>query len=385
MNIVAKTMHGLEDLLVDELKQIGASNIRKATRAVEFEGDKKVLYRANYELRTAIRILVPFYQFRARHENHFYKKVMEFDWSEIMNPDRTFAINAAVRSKYFTHSKYISLKAKDAIVDQFRNRTGIRPSIDVKDPDIRLNLHIQEDQCSIALDSSGDSLHRRGYRLNTGVAPINEVLAAGMIKLSGWDGTTPFFDPMCGSGTIPIEAAMLVKNIPAQTLRERFAFHSWKDFDKAIWDEVVEEAKARIRDVEVPIFAFDKDPQARHYTRKNAMLAGVDEFIDLDRQDFFQIEPPAETGLIIMNPPYDERMPDEDIAAFYKEIGDHLKNTFSGWTAWMISSNKDALKSIGLRPSKKTTLFNGKLECKFQKFEMFAGKRIDHLIEKGKE
>lgn len=378
-------MHGLEDLLVDELTQIGATNIQKSTRAVEFEGDKEVLYRANYELRTAIRILKPFYQFRARHENHLYKKVMEFDWSELLSVDRTLAIDSAVKSKYFTHSKYIALKTKDAIVDQFRNRTGRRPSIDIKNPDVRLNLHVFEDQCSISLDSSGDSLHKRGYRLNTVSAPINEILAAGMILTSGWDGSEAFFDPMCGSGTIAIEAAMMARNMPPQILRERFAFMGWKDFDSHLWQKVVENAQSKIRDIQVPIFAFDKDPQARHYTRKNAMLAGVEDFITLDRKDFFQITPPAEKGLIIMNPPYDERMPEEDIAAFYKDIGDHLKQTFAGWTAWMISSNKDALKSVGLRPSKKKTLYNGKLECKFQKFEMFAGKRIDHLIEKGKE
>ena len=382
MQIVAKTFHGLEDVLTQELEALGAQNIKKVTRAVEFEGDKKLLYRANYELRTALRILVPFYKFRARHENHFYKKVSEFDWSTLLSNHETFAIASAVKSKYFNHSKYMSLKMKDAIVDQFRRNTGERPSIDTQKPTLRFHLLIQEDRCEIALDSSGDSLHKRGYRLNALEAPINEALAASMILLTGWKNETTLFDPMCGAGTIPIEAAMIARNIPPQILKERFGFHEWKDFDKKIWDEVVEEAKGRINQDELKIKASDKDPQARFFSRKNAMLIDLDEDLTFERKDFYTIEPESEEGIVIMNPPYHERLELEDAEKFYQEIGDHFKNKFQGWTAWMISSNKNALKKFGLRPSKKYTLYNGKLECKYQKFELFKGKRIDHIKSK---
>ena len=373
MKIVAKTLHGIEDLLVEELTALGAENIKKVTRAVEFEGDKKLLYRANYELRTALRVLVPFYQFRARHENHLYKKVREFDWSTLMNPNTTFAIDSAVSSNYFNHSKYVALKTKDAIVDQFRDATGRRPSVELQQPDLRLNVFIQHDNVSISLDSSGSSLHKRGYRLNTVSAPINEVLASAMILLSGWKNDKPLLDPMCGSGTIPIEAAMIAKNIPAQFLREHFSFHNWKDFDREIWEEVVNEANERINHDDCHIYPSDIDPESRHYGRKNAILAHVSNQLHFERKDFMTSTPPETPGIIIMNPPYDERMEIEDTKAFYKEIGDRLKNHYPGWSAWLISSNKDALKSIGLRPSKKYTLYNGKLECKYQKFEMFAG------------
>ena len=382
MQIVAKTFHGLEDVLVQELEALGAQNINKVTRAVEFEGDKKLLYRANYELRTALRILVPFHKFRARHENHFYKKVSEFDWSTLISNHHTFAISAAVKSKYFTHSKYMSLKMKDAIVDQFRRKTGDRPSIDTQTPDWRFHLLIQEDRCEIALDSSGDSLHKRGYRQNTLEAPINEALAAGMILLSGWKNETTLFDPMCGAGTIPIEAAMIARNIPPQILKERFGFHGWKDFDRSIWQEVVEEAKNRMNQDDLKIKASDIDPQARFFSRKNAMLVDLDEDLTFERKDFYTIEPEHDEGMVIMNPPYHERLELDDAEQFYQEIGDHFKNKFQGWTAWMISSNKDALKRFGLRPSKKITLYNGKLECRYQKFELFKGKRNDFLKQK---
>jgi len=382
VQIVAKTFHGLEDVLVAELEALGATNIRKVTRAVEFEGDKKLLYRANYELRTALRILVPFYGFGARHENHFYKKVSEFDWSELISNHQTFAINSAVSSRYFNHSKYMSLKMKDAIVDQFRSRTGERPSIDIKNPDLRFHLLIQDDHCEIAMDSSGASLHKRGYRQTTVEAPINEALAAGMILLSGWKNEVPLLDPMCGSGTIPIEAALIARNIPPQILKERFAFHEWKDYDRKIWEEVVKEAEERSNTDDLKIMASDIDPQARHFSRKNAILIGLADDLTFERKDFYAIEGNEEGGVIIMNPPYHERLELEDVEAFYKEIGDHFKFKFAGWTAWMITSNKDGLKSIGLRPSKKHTLYNGKLECKYQKFELFKGKRLEFLKNK---
>jgi len=382
VQIVAKTFHGLEEVLVAELEALGATNIKKVTRAVEFEGDKKLLYRANYELRTALRILVPFYNFRARHENHFYKKVSEFDWSELISNHQTFAINSAVSSRYFNHSKYMSLKMKDAIVDQFRSRTGERPSIDIKNPDLRFHLLIQDDRCEIAMDSSGGSLHKRGYRQTTVEAPINEALAAGMILLSGWKNEVPLLDPMCGSGTIPIEAALIARNMPPQILKERFAFHEWKDYDRNLWEEVVKETEERSNSDDLKIISSDIDPQARHFSRKNAILIGLADDLTFERKDFYAIEGNEDNGVVIMNPPYHERLELEDVETFYKEIGDHLKFKFQGWTAWMISSNKDGLKSIGLRPSKKHTLYNGKLECKYQKFELFKGKRLEFLKSK---
>ncbi|MEZ5058563.1 MAG: class I SAM-dependent RNA methyltransferase [Saprospiraceae bacterium] len=382
MQLVAKTFHGLEQVLAEELAAIGATEIEPSTRAVTFEGDKKVLYRANFELRTALRIFVPFFSFRAKHENHFYKKVKSFDWPEFMSVDDTFAIDTTVHSDYFPHSKYVALKAKDAIVDKFRNKFGRRPSIDVENPTFRFHIHVQGDNITFQLDSSGDSLHKRGYREAALEAPLNEVLAAGMVLMSGWDGKETFLDPMCGSGTIAIEAAMIAAKIPPQATRKDFAFMKWTDFDKDLWSEVKETALQGQQPIEAKILSRDILFRAIELAKTNARNAGVEKYIQFDKAEFIDKDAPEESGILIMNPPYDERLLVEDMDGFYGKIGTTLKHQYGGWKAWLISSNFPALKKIGLKPFKKSTLFNGALECKYQGFEMFAGKRKDFLAEK---
>lgn len=383
MQIVAKTFQGLEEILAKELEALGASNINIVSRAVECEGDQRLLYRMNYELRTAVRVLVKFFSFKTKHENHLYKKIQEIDWSEHIALQDTFAIDATTYSKYLTHSKYLSLKVKDAIVDQLREKyDGQRPSIDLNAPTLRLQIHFNKDnQCTVLWDSSGQSLHKRGYRVASVLAPINEVLAAGLILLSGWKGDCPLIDPMCGSGTIPIEAAMYASQIPPQFKRKTFGFMTWKDFDAELWEDVRKTANAKIKMTEVPILGFDRDVNAVKIAEENIDTIGLDEVIEINWRDFLTLPPQKEKGVIIMNPPYDERLGEEDIEAFYRNIGDQLKKSFSGFDAWLISSNLEALKFIGLKPSRKIMLFNAALECRFQKYELYAGTKKIHKAE----
>ena len=372
---LAKTLHGLEEVLANELRNIGARDIKVMKRAVSFRGNKKLMYRANYELRTAIRILVPFHSFRVRHESALYNKIKAIDWSDFMNVNDTLAIDAVTHSKYFNHSKYAALKTKDAIVDQFREKFGKRPNVNIYTPTLRLNVHINDDQCTLSLDSSGESLHKRGYRKETLEAPINEVLAAGMIQLSGWQKDCNFIDPMCGSGTILFEALLYARNIPPQYKREYFSFKKWNDFDEKLWNEVVQEAKERETNLEYKILGFDKDFQAIRVTERNMEQAGLTGQIELQRKRFESLQPPEEKGILIMNPPYDERIQDRNINDLYEMIGDRFKQAFPGYNAWIISSNMEALKHIGLRPSRRISLYNGALDCKFLKFEIYAGSK----------
>lgn len=373
---IAKTFYGLEEILVKELTDLGAENIKPLTRGVEFSGDQGLLYRANYELRTAARILQPFTQFKTKHENHLYKRIYEIDWTKYLDIDQTFAINGVTFSKYITHSQYLALKMKDAIVDQFRSRFGRRPNVNKVTPDVRFNIHLShENMCSLSLDTSGDSLYKRGYRVDTIDAPINEALAAGMILLSGWDRNSDFIDPMCGSGTLPIEAAMYAYNIPAQAQRKSFAFEKFKNFDADLWKEVKETANANTREFKHKIIGYDKDFQAVRIAGRNVIAAHLEGKIDISRKQFEKLEPAEDGGVVIMNPPYDERLGMQDINAFYKTIGDLLKQHYAGYNVWIISSNMTAFKHVGLRPSRKITLYNGPLECKFMKYEMYKGSK----------
>lgn len=371
---IAKTLAGLEPVLADELRALGASGIRPLKRAVAFDGDTRMLYRANYELRTALRILVPIHSFPAYNERNYYAAIREIDWSEYMGVGDTLAVDAVAVGEVFRHSQYVGLMTKDAIVDQFRDRYQRRPDVNTVAPTLRINVHVQGTHCDISLDASGDSLHRRNYRRDTVEAPLNEVLAAGMILLSGWNGKGPFVDPMCGSGTLPIEAAMLATRTPPQQKREGFGFFRWPDFSQKLWRSVKEEADGRIQPFEFPIVASDKDNRARNATSINVMSAGLEDVVQIEKTPFEKLLPPGDVpGTLIANPPYDERLKMEDIVAFYKSIGDQLKQHWPGWDAWLISSNRDALKHIGLRASRKITLFNGALECSFQKFELYEG------------
>jgi putative N6-adenine-specific DNA methylase len=374
MQFLIKTLAGLEPVLEKELIKIGMSNIQVLTRGFACEGDMAMMYRANYTLRTALRILIPVHEFRARNEMELYEGIRQVKWSDYMHVTQTLAVDAVCRSLVFTNSHYVALKTKDAIVDQFRDLTRRRPNINAQAPNLLIHVHIHEDKVSVLLDSSGGSLHRRGYRHEQVEAPLNEVLAAGMVMLSGWDGTTTFFDPMCGSGTLPTEAAMIALKIPAQYHRESLGFHRWYEFDKRLWAEVKGEVDAKIETkLEAEIHASDRDPRARNISAVNMMAAGVGEHIRLQKGVFEQLKPPTDTGLLMFNPPYDERMREDDIIAVYRGIGDTMKQKFINWDAWIISSNRSAIKNIGLRPEKKFTVFNGALECSFQKFSMWQG------------
>lgn len=373
--LIAKTMQGLESILAEELRNLGADNVEELRRAVAFDGDLKMLYRANYETRTALRVLVPVYSFSAGSEEQFYNKVREVDWRAYLSVDQTLAVDTIVQSATFSHSKYLALVTKDAIVDQFREHFGKRPSVDIMAPHLRVHVHVYGNHCDLLLDSSGDSLHLRGYKRDVVSAPLNEVLAAGMILLTGWNGSCAFADPMCGSGTLPIEAAMIAMQMPAQRQRPGFGFMRWNGFNSKIWEQVRKEAEARIVPPPFPVLASDLDNRARNATAVNAMSAEVDKYIRIERKPFATLEPPAPRGFLITNPPYDERMQLEDAIAFYQQIGDRLKHGWAGWEAWIISANKDALKHLGLRPSRKIPLLNGALECSFQRFDLFEGKK----------
>jgi putative N6-adenine-specific DNA methylase len=383
--MIAKTVSGLEPLLAEELRKLGAQNIIEVTRAVSFEGDKALMYKANYCVRTALRILRPISQFVARTEDALYDGVGKLQWHEYFKMEQTFAIDAVVSGEFFNHSHYAGLRVKDAIVDQFRNRFGERPSVEINQPDIRINVHIYQDQVSILLDSSGESLHKRGYRTAVDKAPINEVLAAGLILLTGWDGESPFVDAMCGSGTIPIEAAMLAMRIPPAYFRERFGFMSWPDFDSTLWEEVKTAANDQIREIEAEIIASDRSGKAIDIARENIRNAHLHKDIKLIKKPMENLEPPEGEGVLVINPPYGERLEEEDLVALYKGIGDSLKQGFKGYKAWVISSDQRALKMVGLKPSKKYTVYNGPLECRFARFDIFSGSYKAMKTEKNEE
>ncbi|MFK8006044.1 MAG: class I SAM-dependent RNA methyltransferase [Saprospiraceae bacterium] len=385
MKLLSKTVTGLEEVLAKEIEDLGGQNIQLLKRAVSFEGDLKTLYRTNLELRTSIRILKPIYSFTARNENEFYDKIKDIDWSQYMSNNDTLAVDATTFGEYFTHSKYISLKAKDAIVDQFRDNTGRRPNVNVISPTIRISIHIQIDEVIVSLDASGDPLFKRGYRVERMGAPMNEVLAAGMILLSGWDKKSDFMDGMCGSGTLPIEAGLIARNMPSQWNRTSFGFQTWKDFDNDLWQEVRAEAKAKIIPFEYNISGRDRDFKAISVARVNIMKAELDDTIEVKRTTFEKLEATSEKGVMILNPPYNERLAIKNINELYKMMGDQFKQQFKGWEVWVISSNMQALKNIGLRPSKKIQLMNGPLNCKYVKFEMYDGTRRTVFKEKVSE
>ncbi len=374
LKLIAKTFHGLEGVLAEELKGIGAQNIKEVNRAVEFEGDKEILYKANLLLRTAIRILLPIHRFTASNVQELYDEVKKFDWSTIMSVNETLAIDPVVFSEIFTHSQYVSLKMKDAIVDQFREKVGTRPSVDVENPSVRLVIHIAKESATISMDSSGESLHKRGYRTGVHKAPLNEVLAAGMVLLSGWDKKMPLIDPMCGSGTVLMEAVMFAKNYPPGLHKKSFGFMGWNDYDVALWNKVVEEAKENITHPRLKVFGSDSDIKSIDMARESALNFRLNRDINFSVSSFEKLDPNYPKGMIIVNPPYGERlMKEKDISDFYRMIGNQLKQTFTGYDAWVITSDKAALKSVGLKALEKIRLYNGGLECGFHKFNIYDG------------
>jgi len=373
--MVAKTMFGFEEILAKELRNLGAVNVLEGVRMVSFEGDTGFMYKANLCLRTAIKILKPIHSFYVKDETDLYKKIYAMDWSKYLNPEITFAIDATVNSENFTHSLYVSQKTKDAIVDKFRNTVGKRPNVDIKFPELRINIHIQMNQCNVSLDTSGRSLHQSGYRTATNIAPINEVLAAGLLLLSGWDGQSHFLDPMCGSGTFLTEAAMIACNIPANINRKEFAFEKWQDFDSELYEKIVESSLNKTREFHYKITGYDKAPSAVQKAIDNVENANLSEYISVERKNFFESEKFTENHLhIVFNPPYGERL-NIEMEEFYGNIGDTLKQNYPGTDAWFITSNLEALKFVGLRPSRKIKVFNSHLESRLVKYVMYKGSK----------
>ena len=387
--MIAKTMHGLEEILADELRECGADAIEPLTRAVAFEGDMRVLYRANYTCRTALAILKPFAEFEANDEQELYDNVYRIKWEKILDVDGTFMIDSTTSGDIFTHSYYAALKTKDAIVDRFRRMFNHRPSIDTENADFKLNLHIVDNHVTLLLNSSGESLHKRGYRQAVGVAPINEVLAAGMIKLAGWKCDCNFFDPMCGSGTFLIEAAMLANRIPAQFYRhENFAFKRWRDFNIGEWKSVKEQEDRKIGsfDFEYEIWGNDIDLDVLEQAEKNLQYAKLHKDVMLYNGSFEDQDPPEGRTLIVTNPPYGERIKIDDLNALYENLGNTFKNRYGeNCEVWLITSDFEAMKHIGLHPSRKIQLFNGSLDCRFLKFELYSGSKKDRYKETEQE
>ncbi len=373
--MIAKTFFGFEEILAKELQMLGAQDVEPGIRMVSFKGDKGFMYKANLALRTALKILKPIYYFKATNDENLYKGISGINWSRYINSNQTFVIDTTVHSDYFKHSQFVSQKCKDAIVDQFRNKTGQRPSVDKDFPDLRINIHIDKDQVSVALDTSGNSLHQRGYKTATNIAPINEVLAAGMLLLSGWDGQGDFLDPMCGSGTILAEAAMIACNIPANINRKEFGFEKWNDWDNDLFDQILESLLKKVREFHYTIKGFDKAPSAVNKAKDNIKNANLEEYVTVSENNFFNSEKTTQGPLhMVFNPPYGERL-DIEMEEFYKNIGDTLKKNYPGTNAWFITANLEALKFVGLKPSRKIKLFNASLEARLVKYEMYEGSK----------
>lgn len=380
--MLAKTFFGFEEILAKELRQLGAQEVEIGNRAVSFVGDKGFMYKANLCLRTALKILKPIHTANIESDKDLYQLFYDFPWTDYLEVDSKFVIDSVVYGELFTHSQYASQKAKDGLVDRFRDEFQARPSVEMNRPDLRINLHIQNDQCTISLDSSGASLHHRGYRTATNIAPLNEVLAAGLIQLSGWKGNTDFYDPMCGSGTILIEAALFSCKIPANINRKSFAFEKWKDWDESLMETIKTSQLKKIINPNVQIKGSDKAPSAVEKAIQNVENANLSDFITIEKKDFFQVEKETKGPLhLLTNPPYGERL-EGDMNVLYQGIGDSFKQSFPNTQAWMISSNMEALKHVGLRPSRKIKLFNGKLESRLLLYPIYEGtKRIHKLKE----
>ncbi len=380
--LIAKTFMGLEPVLAEELTQLGANNVQIGRRMVSFTGDKEMMYRANFQLHTAIRILKPIKHFKARSAEDVYDEVQKIKWDDILDVKKTFSVDSVVYSEEFRNSRFVTYKVKDAIVDWFRDKQGTRPNISVSNPDIRLNIHIAEDNATLSLDSSGESLHRRGYRQEQVEAPLNEVLAAGMILMTGWKGECDLIDPMCGSGTIAIEAALIARNISPGVFRKEFAFEKWNDFDQELFDMIYND-DSQEREFEHHIYGYDIDMKAVNTACLNVRAAGMTKDITIAQQDFKDFTQPAEKSIIVMNPPYGERISTPNLLGTYKMIGERFKKAFTGNEAWVLSYREECFEQIGLKPSIKIPVFNGSLECEFRKYVMFDGKMKEFRSEGG--
>ena len=381
--MIAKTFQGLENVLAEELTQLGANNIKIGRRMVSYTGDQEMLYRSNFCLRTAIRVLKPIKHFRATSADEVYEAVKAIDWTQYLSNDTTFAVDSVVYSTEFRHSKFVAYKVKDAIVDQFRENTGNRPNIRVSNPDIQLNMHIAEYDCTLSLDSSGESLHRRGYRQEAVEAPLNEVLAAGIILMTGWRGEADFIDPMCGSGTLPIEATLIARNIAPGVFRKSFAFERWADFDAELFDKIYND-DSQEREFLHHAYGYDNNRAAVAIAGQNVKAAGLTNDITIEFQDFKDFTQPAEKSIIVTNPPYGERIKPEDLLGLYKMIGGQFKHQFVDNEAWVLSYREECFDAIGLKSSLKVPLYNGSLECELRKYQMFSG-RYNEVRSEGRQ
>ena len=380
--LIAKTFMGLEPVLAKELTMLGANNVQIGRRMVSFTGDKEMMYRANFQLHTAIRILKPIKHFKARSAEEVYDEVQKIKWSDILDVKQTFSVDSVVYSEEFRNSRFVTYKVKDAIVDWFREKEGTRPNISVSNPDIRLNIHIAEDKATLSLDSSGESLHRRGYRQESVEAPLNEVLAAGMILMTGWRGECDLIDPMCGSGTIAVEAALIARNISPGVFRKEFAFEKWADFDQDLFDRIYND-DSQEREFEHHIYGYDIDMKAVNTASLNVRAAGLSKEVTIAQADFKDFQQPEEKAIIVMNPPYGERISTPNLLGTYKMIGERLKHSFKGNEAWVLSYREECFEQIGLKPSIKIPVYNGSLECEFRKYALFDGKMKDFRAEGG--
>ena len=371
--MIAKTFQGLEEILAKELVALGATNVQIGRRMVSFTGDKAMMYKANFHLRTAVRILKPFLHFKASNADEVYEAVKSVAWEEYLDSNSTFSVDSVVYSDVFRHSKFVAYRVKDAIADYFNDKFGERPTVRLNNPDLVFHIHIAGEDCTLAFDSSGESLHRRGYRVETGPAPINEVLAAGMIMLTGWHGECDFIDPMCGSGTLPIEAALIARNIAPGVYRQGYAFEKWKDYDNELFKSIYEDDSAE-REFKHKIYGYDIEGRMVACARKNVKSAMMGDIVQIECREIKDFVEPSEPALMVVNPPYGERLVPEKLLQVYKELGSRLKHAFQGNEAWVISNNYDCFDQIGLKASARIPLFNGDLDCEFRKYELFQGK-----------
>lgn len=378
--IIAKTFQGLEEVLAKELINLGANNVEIGRRMVAFTGDQEMLYKANFCTRTAVKILKPIKEFKANDADDLYDVVKAIDWSQYMDVNNTFLVESVIFSDNFRHSKFVAYRVKDAIADYWRDKTGDRPNVGISNPDIRINVHIAEDLVTLSLDSSGESLHQRGYKTATVAAPINEVLAAGLILLTGWDGECDFIDPFCGSGTIVIEAALIALNVYPGVFRKEYAFEKWKDFDSDLFDRIYND-DSQEREFDHKIYGYDINRQTVAIATDNVRNAGVKDIVTIEQRDFYEFEQPLDKAIMVTNPPYGDRITTDDIYDLYETIGKNLKQKFVGNDAWIITHHEDLFDRIGFRPSTKYALFNGALECEFRKYQIFDGKLKDRREE----
>ncbi len=373
--MLAKTFYGFEPMLAKELRNLGAGNVREGVRNVTFEGDTGFMYKANLSLRTALKIYKPIASFKVFNEKQLYQNVYRLDWPSFFHHEKTFAIDTTMSSDVFKNSMFVSQRVKDALVDKFRAVEHKRPSVNTQDSNVRINVHLYKNLCTVSLDSSGSSLHQRGYRIATNIAPINEVLAAGLLLASGWDGQTDFLDPMCGSGTFLIEAGMIACKIPPNINRKAYSFMHWKDYNAELHNKIVDASLNKAREFHHKIIGYDKAPSAVRKSLENVENANLDEYVTIERKDFFRTEKPVDSKLhMVFNPPYGERL-QIDVEDFYGKIGDTFKQHYPGTDAWLITSNLEALKHIGLRPSRKIKTYNGKLESRLVKYEIYEGSK----------